>query len=75
MEPSYDFLINNPSYDCRLQSPFNILISGATQCGKTTFACNLLKSAEDMFTKQKSDYVLLLYSADQPKYEHMEKKV
>jgi len=59
------------SFDCRLQTPFNLLlVTGPTKSGKTTFTCNLLKSAREMFT-QKPDYVLLFYAIDQPKYRHM----
>lgn len=62
-----------PSFDCRLMTPFNMMISGPTQSGKTTFACNLLKSAEDLFLK-KPDYVLLYYMEEQSKYDHMMEK-
>jgi len=58
------------SFDCRLQTPFNLLITGPTKSGKTTFTCNLLKSSAEMFTR-KPDYVILFYAIEQPKYRHM----
>jgi len=57
-------------YDCRLKTPFNMLIAGSTQSGKTRFSCNLLKVCSEMFTK-KPDFVLLFYTAYQPKYDYM----
>jgi len=47
-----------------------MLVAGPTQVGKTTFICNLLKVADEMFTK-KPDFVLLFYNAYQPKYNFM----
>jgi len=61
------------SFDCRLQTPFNLLITGPTKSGKTTFTCNLLKVSHEMFVK-KPDYVLLFYAIEQPKYTHMIEK-
>jgi len=58
------------SFDCRLQTPFNLLITGPTKSGKTTFTCNLLKTSNEMFVR-KPDYVLLFYAIEQPKYQHM----
>jgi len=61
------------SFDCRLQTPFNLLITGPTKSGKTTFTCNLLKVSNEMFEK-KPDYVILFYAIEQPKYTHMIEK-
>ncbi len=57
-------------YDCRLNQPFNLLISGPSKSGKTTFLSDLLKVSEDMFVT-KPDYVLLYYANDQPLYREL----
>jgi len=59
-------------FDCRLKTPFNMLIAGSTQAGKTTFICNLLKVSGEMFVK-KPDFVMLMYSAYQRKYSYMQR--
>jgi Poxvirus A32 protein len=57
-------------FDCRLSHPFNLLVSGPSKSGKTTFVSNLLKTSEDMFhTKPK--YILLYYANDQPLYQEL----
>lgn len=57
-------------FDCRLTQPFNLLISGPSKSGKTTFVSDLLKVSGEMFVK-KPDYVLLYYTNNQPLYEEM----
>lgn len=57
-------------FDCRLFQPFNMLISGPSKSGKTTFVSDLLKSSEEMFV-QKPDYVILYYANDQPIYQEL----
>ncbi len=54
-------------FDCRLQQPFNLLVSGPSKSGKTTFVADLLKVGEDMFVKN-PDYVILYYANSQPIY-------
>ncbi len=57
-------------FDCRLTQPFNLLVSGPSKSGKTTFIFNLLKVSEDMFNK-KPDHIILYYANSQPLYKEM----
>jgi Poxvirus A32 protein len=57
-------------FDCRLSSPFNMLVAGPSKSGKTTFVSNLLKVGEDMFVNY-PDYVILYYANAQPLYEEL----
>lgn len=60
-------------FDCRLTTPFNLLVSGPSKSGKTTFVSNLLKVSEDMFVR-KPDHVILYYANNQPTYNEMFKQ-
>ena len=57
-------------FDCRLKQPFNMLVSGPSKSGKTTFVSNLMKVSQDMFEKR-PDYVILYYGNEQPLYQEM----
>lgn len=57
-------------FDCRLIQPFNLLVSGPSKSGKTTFVSDLLKVSGEMFTR-KPDYVLLYYTNNQPIYQEL----
>ena len=57
-------------FDCRLKTPFNLLVSGPSESGKTTFVSNLLKVGKDMFENQ-PDYVILYYANNQPIYQEL----
>jgi Poxvirus A32 protein len=57
-------------FDCRLTQPFNMLVSGPSKSGKTTFISNLLKSMEDMF-QNKPKHVILYYANVQPLYNEL----
>lgn len=57
-------------FDCRLSQPFNLLVTGPSKSGKTTFVSNLLKVSEDMF-KVKPKYVILYYANTQPLYQEL----
>jgi len=57
-------------FDTRIPTPFNMLIAGPSQTGKTTFVTNLLKICAEKFTK-KPDYVILFYNTMQPNYEYL----
>lgn len=57
-------------FDTRLQTPFNMLIAGPSQSGKTTFITNLLKISDEKFVK-KPDFILLFYNAMQPAYDNL----
>lgn len=59
-------------FDCRLSQPFNMLVSGPSKSGKTTFVSNLMKVSDDMF-KIRPDYVILYYGNEQPLYHEMYK--
>jgi len=59
-------------FDCRIKQPFNLLISGPSKSGKTTFVADLLNVSDDMFMK-KPDIVILYYATNQPIYHEMYK--
>jgi predicted ATPase len=58
------------AYDCRLKTPFNCIISGASKSGKTTLVRNLLSVRDSIFTS-KPRYVVLYYKFMQDIYSHM----
>lgn len=58
------------AYDCRLYTPFNCIISGASKSGKTTFVRNLLKLKDSIFTSTPS-YIILYYKFMQDIYQSM----
>lgn len=63
--------MSEKSYDTRLITPFNCIISGVSQSGKTTLVYNLLKLSGSIFTIKPSK-VFLFYKFNQPIYEEME---
>jgi hypothetical protein len=60
------------TFDTRLKTSFNCLVSGPTGSGKTTFVKNLLSIGEQIFT-EKPKKVFLFYKAMQNMYLEMEK--
>jgi hypothetical protein len=58
------------SYDTRLVTPFNCIISGVSQSGKTTLVSNLLRLSGSIFTKKPSK-VLLFFKFNQAIYTEM----
>jgi predicted ATPase len=60
-------------YDCRLKTPFNCIISGASKSGKTTLVRNLLTIGESIFSS-KPEYVILYYKFMQDIYLDMNNK-
>ena len=44
--------MSEKTYDARLVTPFNCIISGVSQSGKTTLVSNLLKLSDSIFTKK-----------------------
>lgn len=59
------------TWDIRFKTPFNKLLSGISQAGKTTYVKNLLQMGNELFTT-KPDFVILFYKAMQPIYEEMQ---
>jgi len=60
------------TFDTRLKTSFNCLVSGPTGSGKTTFVKNLLSIGDQIFT-EKPKKVFLFYKAMQDMYLEMEK--
>jgi hypothetical protein len=60
------------TFDTRLKTSFNCLVSGPTGSGKTTFVKNLLNLGDQIFT-EKPKKVFLFYKAMQDMYLEMEK--
>lgn len=58
------------TYDARLKTPFNCLISGVSKSGKTTLVRNLLHMSNEIFTRKPS-YVVLYYKFMQDIYQEM----
>ena len=46
-------------FDPRIRSPFNMIISGPSQSGKSTFVANLLKYHNRMFKRPPKKIVML----------------
>ncbi len=59
-------------WDIRLKTPFNMIIWGMTQSGKTTFIKNLLAIREQFFT-QPPARVFYVYKVHQSIYDEMKK--
>lgn len=57
-------------FDARLNCPFNLLVSGPSKSGKTTFVSNLLKISAEKFDNP-PDYVILYYANTQPLYQEL----
>ena len=58
------------AFDLRFKTPFNLILSGVSQSGKTTFCKNLLTISDEIF-RVKPDKVFLFYKAMQPIYTEM----
>lgn len=58
------------SWDLRLKTPFNCIISGTSQSGKTTFIKNLLLMRDTIFSENPTE-ILLFYKINQPIYDEM----
>lgn len=57
-------------WDIRFKHPFNLLCTGFSQSGKTSWVRNLLKLSDKLLT-QKPKLIILLYKAMQPLYNDM----
>ena len=57
-------------FDCRLTQPFNMLVSGPSKSGKTTFISNVMKVMDDMF-HNKPKHIILYYANIQPLYNEL----
>lgn len=57
-------------WDLRFKHPFNLLITGFSQSGKTSWVRNFLKFIDHLCT-HKPKYVILFYKAMQPIYNDM----
>lgn len=56
-------------WDLRLKNPFNMLICGASQSGKSTLVMNMIRHVEDIFQDPRcKDNVILYYKEDQAIY-------
>ena len=53
-------------FDARLKHPFSLLVSGPSQCGKSTFIFNLLQNASRLVDVQ-FDYIVCFLGSDDPK--------
>lgn len=62
--------MSEKTYDTRLVTPFNCIISGVSQSGKTTLLSNLLKLSDSIFTNKPSK-VFLYYKFNQSIYQEM----
>lgn len=56
--------------DIRFKTPFSLVCSGASQCGKTMHVWKLIKSRDLLFTVE-PDYVIYFYSEWQPIFSGM----
>ncbi|MEO1263987.1 MAG: hypothetical protein AAFZ15_34595 [Bacteroidota bacterium] len=66
---SFDHKENHPIVP--FEVPVSIIISGPSQCGKTTWLVELLKHKDTMFS-QKIEKVMLIYEIWHPLYESLE---
>jgi hypothetical protein len=48
-------------FDVRFKTPTTILLAGATKCGKTTFALNLLRNIDDLFLQPRCKQNIIYY--------------
>ena len=64
------FTMPERTYDACLATPFNCIISGVSQSGKTTLVYNLLQLSDSIFTKKPSK-VFLFYKFNQAIYQEM----
>jgi len=60
------------TWDIRLKTPFNLIVSGASQSGKTSWVKNLLTIQDQIFTKKPSR-IFLFYRSMQDIYLEMER--
>jgi len=63
-------IMTEKTYDARLVTPFNCIISGVSQSGKTTLVSNLLQLSSSIFTV-KPKKVFLFYKFNQSIYQEM----
>jgi len=58
-------------FDARLRHPFSLLLSGPSQCGKSTFILNLLKNSSRLIDVD-FDYIVCFLGSDDPKLYQLE---
>lgn len=57
-------------FDCRLQHPFSMVISGPSNCGKTYLVKNIIENASKIMSS-KPENIVYIYSCWQPLYDEL----
>ena len=58
------------SFDARLQHPFNMIVAGPSQCGKSTFVLNLLKQSERLISCN-YDYIVVFSGSTETLFQQL----
>lgn len=65
----YNMRAEPEPHDLRFPNPCSFILAGPTQCGKTTFALNLLRHADQLFQQPSCQQnVVYFYREEQPAY-------
>ena len=62
------------NFDFQLKNPFTMCIAGPTKSGKTTFVGNLLRSADEVFTKPRNK-IFYFYNQCEPEDKNLQQFV